>query len=176
MTAMAIPVLETERLLLRGHQPVEFPAYAAMWADPAVTRFIGGAPLSEEDAWAKYSRVFGQWELLGFGFWSLTEKASGMRVGEAGFLEGKREIVPSLKGIPECGWALVPAAQGKGYATEAVRAALSWGDFHFGTVRMACIIAPENTPSLRVAEKTGFREAARTTYKNSPTVVLYRDP
>ena len=173
---MDIPVLETKRLILRGHRPDDFTAYAEMWADPGVTRFIGGAPLSEEDAWAKYSRVFGQWELLGFGFWSLTEKASSKRVGEAGFLEGKRDMVPSIKGIPECGWALVPAAQGNGYATEAVQAALAWGDSHFGKLRMACLIAPENTPSLRVAEKTGFREATRTTYKNFATVVLYRDP
>jgi RimJ/RimL family protein N-acetyltransferase len=173
---MKVPVLETERLILRGHRPEDFPAYAQMWADPGVTRFIGGSPLSEEDAWAKYSRVFGQWELLGFGFWSLIEKTSRKRIGEAGFLEGKRDMVPSIKGIPECGWALVPAAQGKGYATEAVRALLDWGDAHFGSARMVCLIAPENTPSLRVADKTGFREAARTTYKNFPTVVLYRDP
>jgi len=86
---MTIPVLETERLILRGHRPDDFPAYAQMWADPAVTRFIGGAPLSEEDAWAKYSRLFGQWQLLGFGFWCLTDKRHrslaeghpGMRLG-----------------------------------------------------------------------------------------------
>jgi RimJ/RimL family protein N-acetyltransferase len=173
---MPVPLIETERLVLRGHEPADFAAYAAMWSDPDVTQFIGGLPLSEEDAWAKFMRVFGQWTLMDFGFWSVVEKSSGLRVGEAGFLEAKRDIVPSLKGVPECGWAFAKAAQGKGYATEAVRAALSWGDTHFGRVRMACIIAPENTPSLRVAEKTGFREALRTTYKNSPTVMLYRDP
>jgi len=43
-------------------------------------------------------------------------------------------------------------------------------------VRFACIIAPENAASLNVAAKMGFREAARTTYKGEPTVMLYRDP
>ena len=173
---MEIPVLETERLILRGHLIADFPAYAAMWADPDVTRFIGGVPLAEEDAWGKFLRTFGQWDVMGFGFWSILEKQSGTRIGEVGFLEGRRDIVPSLKGVPECGWALVPAAHRKGYATEAVRAVLAWGDAHFGRVRMACIISPENAPSLRVAEKTGFREALRTTYKNTPTVLMYRDP
>jgi RimJ/RimL family protein N-acetyltransferase len=41
---------------------------------------------------------------------------------------------------------------------------------------MACIIAPENIASLRVAEKSGFRTAHRTTYRGEPTLMLYRDP
>lgn len=173
---MTVPVLETARLILRGHQLSDFPAFAEMWADPAVTRYIGGAPLCEEDAWAKFLRTFGMWPLMNFGFWSVVEKASGRRIGECGFLEARRDVVPSLKGMPEVGWAFVPMAHGRGHATEAVRAALFWGDAHFGKVRMACIIAPENTASRRVAEKTGFREAHRTTYKGDPTVMLFRDP
>jgi RimJ/RimL family protein N-acetyltransferase len=173
---MSVPVLETERLILRGHAASDFPAYARMWADPNVTRFIGGAPLSEEEAWGKFLRTFGMWAATGFGFWSVVEKGSGLRVGETGFLEGRREIFPSLQGIPEVGWALVPQAQGKGLATEAVRAVLGWGDSHFGKVRMACIIAPENIASRRVADKTGFRETRQTTYKGEPTVMLFRDP
>ena len=42
--AMEVPVIETERLLLRGHRLDDFEALAAMWADPAVVRFIGGKP------------------------------------------------------------------------------------------------------------------------------------
>jgi RimJ/RimL family protein N-acetyltransferase len=173
---MTIPVLETERLILRGHTRDDFPAYAAMWGDADVTRFIGGKPLSEEDAWAKFMRTFGHWDLTGMGFWSVHEKAGGLRVGETGFLDVKRELAPSLEGIPEAGWAFAKAAHGKGYATEAVRAVLAWGETRFGKKRFACIIAPENTASLNVAAKTGFREAARTTYKGEPTVVLYREP
>jgi RimJ/RimL family protein N-acetyltransferase len=172
---MDFPVLETERLVLRGHAPEDFPAYAKMWANPEVTRFISGAPLSEEDAWAKFMRAFGHWALMGYGFWSVHEK-SGTRVGETGFLHVKRDLKPSLEGLPEVGWAFDHPAQGKGYATEAVRAVLAWGEHRFGKTRFACIIAPDNAASLNVAAKTGFREAARTTYKGEPTVVLYRDP
>ena len=176
MTDIAVPVIETERLILRGHALEDFPAYAAMWADPEVTRFIGGVPLSEEESWGKFLRTFGQWAVTGFGFWSVMEKEGGTRLGEAGFVDGRRNIVPSLSGMPECGWALAKSAQGKGYAIEAVRAALVWGDAYFGAVRLACIIAPQNVSSLRVAAKAGFREAHRTTYRNEPTIMLYRDP
>lgn len=171
-----VPILETERLVLRGHTLDDFRAYAEMWADPAVTRFIGGAPLSEEESWGKFVRSFGQWSLMGFGFWSVVEKQSGRRTGELGFLEGRRDITPSLTGTPECGWAFVPSVHGRGFASEALSAALGWGDEHFGKVRMACMIAPENAPSLKLAAKFGFREAHRTLYKGEPTVVLYRDP
>ena len=171
-----IPILETQRLILRGPLAEDFPAFAAMWADPEVTRYIGGAPMSEEEAWGRFLRAFGQWALMRFGYWAIVEKHSGLRIGEIGFLEGRRDIVPSMIGMPECGWSLAKSAHGKGYATEAVRAALAWGDVHFGKVRMACIIAPENSASLRVAAKTGFREVHRTSYKGAPTIMLYREP
>ncbi len=44
--AAEVPILETERLRLRGHRRDDFAASAAMWADPIVTRYIGGKPLS----------------------------------------------------------------------------------------------------------------------------------
>jgi len=171
-----IPTIETGRLILRGHTPEDFPAFAAMWADPVVTRFIGGAPLTEEDAWAKYLRVAGHWALLGYGFWSIVEKTSGQRVGEAGILNVKRDTNPSFRDVPEIGWGLLPAVHGKGYATEAVKAILGWAENHFGKVRMVCIIDPDNTPSLRVAERCGFREYARTTYKGEAIIILERLP
>ena len=169
---MDIPVIETERLILRGHTIEDFPSYAAMWREPVVTRFIGGAPLSEEEAWAKFLRMTGHWALMGIGFWAIVEKSSGMRIGEAGILDVKRDIVPSFHGVPEIGWGLLPSAHGKGYATEAVAAILAWAERRFGKVRMVCIIAPENTPSLRVAERVGFREQTRTTYKGEPIIIL----
>ena len=168
--------LETERLILRRPVAEDFPAYARMWADPEVNRFLGGVALNREEAWSKFMRAFGHWALMGYGFWAVCEKESGARVGETGFLNVKRAIVPSLEGIPEIGWSFAKPAQGKGYATEAVRAALAWGEQRFGRVRFAAIIAPENKASLNVAAKTGFRQAARTTYKDEPILVLYRDP
>jgi RimJ/RimL family protein N-acetyltransferase len=171
-----IPRVETERLVLRGHTLEDFPSFAAMWADPEVTRYIGGEPLSEEDAWAKFLRVTGHWALLGHGFWAIEEKASGKRIGEAGLLSVKRDIQPPFHGVPEIGWGLLPEVQGRGYATEAGQAILRWGEARFGRVRMVCIIDPDNGPSLRVAGRLGFKPYANTTYKGDPTLILERLP
>ena len=176
MTTQKIPVLETERLILRGHTAQDFPACGEMWSDPDVMRFLGGAPLSEEDAWAKLLRIAGHWAINGFGFWSVHEKATGKRIGETGWLAVKRIITPSLEGIPEAGWAFAKEAQGKGYASEAVTAVHAWGEERFGKVKYCCIIAPENAPSLRLAGRMGYHPIAETTYKNEPIVVLHRDP
>ena len=169
-----VPVVETARLLLRGYRLGDFPASAAMWGDPRVTRHIGGKPSSEADSWRNLMFHTGHWALLGFGFWALEEKATGSFVGEAGFADFKRDIRPSLQGVREIGWVLAPFAHGKGLATEAVRAAVDWGIRHFGPVPTACLISPENTPSIRVAEKCGYRPAERTTYTGKPVTIFRR--
>jgi RimJ/RimL family protein N-acetyltransferase len=146
-----------------------------MWADPNVTRYIGGKPLTQEEAWTKFLRYAGHWSLLGFGYWVAEEKSTGNFVGELGFADYKRDLEPSLKGVPEIGWVLASHAHGKGYATEAVRAVVAWGDGHFQSARTACIIAPDNLASIRVAEKCGYRELQVASYKGKPTKMFIRD-
>lgn len=172
--AINIPTLETERLKLRGHRLDDFPHCAAMWADANVCRYIGGKALTEEESWTKFLRYAGHWSLMGFGYWVAEEKATGKFSGEMGFADYKRDIEPSLKGVPEIGWVLASHAQGKGYATEAVRAIVAWGDIHFQSPRTACIIAPENLASIRVAEKCGYRELQRANYKGKETLMFVR--
>lgn len=173
---MSTATILTERLILRGHTMEDFPAYAAMWKTEEVTRFIGGKPLSEEESWGKFRSIVGQWTLLGFGFFAVEERSSGRFIGETGFVEGRRAIEPSLIGIPEIGWGFAPDVHGKGYALEAASAALKWGIAKFGHVPMRCIIAPENIRSIGLAQKLGFKELLRTTYKDAPTVMLERAP
>lgn len=172
--ASAAPTVETERLILRAHALNDFDDCAQMWAEPQVTRFIGGAPSSVQETWFRLLRYAGHWSLLGYGYWLIEEKVSGLFAGEIGFADSKRDIKPSLSGMPECGWALAPWAQGQGYASEALAAVLKWGDKAFPQQTTCCIISPDNLPSLRVAEKNGYVEFARTAYKGSPTIVFRR--
>jgi len=171
-----VPVIETERLRLRHHRIEDFADCSAMWADPAVTRYLGRDPLTAEEVWARLLRYVGHWALLGFGFWAVEEKESGRFVGDLGFMDFKRDLEPSLDGVPEIGWILASHAHGKGYATEAVRAAVAWGEVRFGSARTACIINPENLPSIRVAEKCGYQEALLTVYHGHPVVLFFRCP
>ena len=169
-----VPSLETDRLILRGHRPDDLVDCAPMWADPNVTRFIGGRPLSREEVWMRLLRNVGHWSLFGYGFWVVRERASDEFVGEVGLAEFKRDLEPSIEGTPEIGWVLAPRAHNHGFATEAVRAALAWFEGEFGRVKTVCLIDPGNAPSLRVAAKCGYVERVRTTLRGQATVVLER--
>ncbi len=112
--------------------------------------------------------------MMGFGFWALEEKATGAFLGELGFADFKRDMLPPLGDSPEAGWVLSQTAHGKGYATEALRAATAWSDESLGAPRSVCIIHPENAPSLHVAEKLGYLEERRAEYKGNPVIVFAR--
>jgi RimJ/RimL family protein N-acetyltransferase len=144
-----------------------------MWADPVVTRYLGQS-FTEEESWTRFLRYVGHWNLLGFGYWVVEERSTGNFVGEIGFADYKRNIESSLNLAPEIGWVLAAESHGKGYATEAVRAAVAWGEKHFESSRTTCIIRPDNVASIRVAEKCGYRELQQTTYKGHPIVVFVR--
>lgn len=144
-----------------------------MWADPVVTRHFG-RPFAEEESWTRLLRYVGHWALLGFGYWVVEEKATGSFAGEVGFANYKRDLESPLRDAPEIGWVFAARHHGRGYATEAARAAIAWGDAHFGRSQTTCIIHPENLPSIRVAEKCGYRELQLTAYKGQPTLVFVR--
>jgi RimJ/RimL family protein N-acetyltransferase len=170
------PTLETRRLCLRVHAVSDFEDCAAMWSDPEVMRYLSGRPFTREESWARLLRYVGHWQLLGFGFWVVREKTTGWFVGEVGLADLRRDLHPSIDGAPEIGWVLSPWAHGNGFATEAASAALGWIATRFGPLRTVCIIHPENSASLSVAQKCSFTEFARTTYKDSPVILFERVP
>ena len=154
---MNVPRLETSRLMLRPPRRADFAAVAALWGDAEVTRFILPAPLSQEEAWARFLRAFGHWTLLGYGFWSVEEKATGRLIGETGFLDAHRDMRPPLEGLPEVGWALARAAWGQGYATEAARQVIAFGFEALDLNRIYAGYFVRNPASRRVQEKAGMR-------------------
>ena len=173
--ASLVPVIETERLRLRGHTLADLDSSAAMWADPVVVRHLGGKPSTREEAWGRLQRYAGLWALIGYGYWLIEEKTTGRFVGEGGFADFKRGTSPPLT-EPEQGWALAAWAHGRGYGSEAVAAQMSWAERKFGReAAFVCVIDVENAPSIRLAEKHGYREFARSTYRDAPTI-LFRRP
>ena len=169
-----VPVVETPRLILREYRIEDFPHFVTVWSDPEVVRYIGGRPFTEEESWTRFLRNIALWPMLGYGYWAATEKSTGRYVGDIGFADFKREIEPSLKGVPEIGWVLASWSHGKGYATEAARAAIGWLESTLGAQRTVCIIDEGNRASVRVAEKLGFKEFARSAYKNAQVVMFER--
>ena len=168
------PLIETERLRLRPHHPDDLADCVAMWSDPGVVRYTIGEPSPPQKTWIRILAYRGHWALLSYGYWAVEEKASRRYIGELGFADFKRDIVPSIDGMPELGWALAPQFHGKGYATEALRAAVAWGDDHFAQRRTVCIIHRDNHRSFRVAEKLGYKPIFSAVGSAQPNTILAR--
>ncbi|KAE9632529.1 GNAT family N-acetyltransferase [Parasedimentitalea maritima] len=171
---MSAPVLETERLILRPHRAEDFDDVAAMWADPAVVQFISGVPSTGEASWSRLLRYIGHWHALDYGFWAVTDKETGVFLGEVGFADFKREIKPSLGGHPECGWVMASAAHGRGIATEAVARIHQWADEVKGWKETVSIFDPDHKASHNVARKNGYEVSGEAVLGDLPTLVMRR--
>jgi RimJ/RimL family protein N-acetyltransferase len=169
-----VPTVETARLRLRALHETDLDAHAALLGDPETVRFLGGHIVSREDAWRKLLSGFGMWAILGFGYWTVEDRADGTYLGQVGFADFKRGVMPPVEGLPEMGWMLSPRAQGKGIATEAALGALAWADQTWGRREIVAIIDEANIASIRVAEKTGFSSHEPATYKDEPILIFRR--
>ncbi|WP_206363524.1 GNAT family N-acetyltransferase [Sphingomonas crocodyli] len=167
-------VIETDRLRLRQHRVDDLDACAVLGRDPIAVEFIYKAPLSREDVWHRLQRFAGHWALLGYGLFVVEEKATGRIIGEVGLADFKRGLGEDFDGAPEFAWVMSSDVHGKGYASEAAKAALGWIEVKMAPPRVVCIIDPENAASLRVAEKLGFRAYGSAEYKGKTVTKLER--
>jgi RimJ/RimL family protein N-acetyltransferase len=143
-----IPILETERLLLRGIEEKDLDGWATLVGDPESARFIGGA-VDRAAAWRGMAAMAGSWQLKGFGMFSVIEKSTGQWIGRLG--PWQPEGWPGT----EIGWGLIKKAWGKGYAAEGTAAAIDWAFTTLGWTEMIHVIDPRNTPSIALAERLG---------------------
>jgi len=148
---MTMPLeMETERLMLRQFRESDLDAFAEIYADPEVMRFIGEfKPIDRADTWRALATNLGHWQLRGYGMWAVEEKASGRLLGRVGLW--KPEGWPEL----EVGWMLHRAYWGRGLASEAGRASIDAAFRILGVKHLISIIHPENAASIRVAERLG---------------------
>ena len=150
MTATEIPLLTTERLVLRAFHADDLDAYAAMQAKPEVMRYLGtGQTRTRGESWDALARMLGQWALRGYGSFAIEEAGSGQFVGRAGILH------PLDWPGPELAYALDEPFWGKGYAVEASRAVLEWARTSAGLSELVSFIYPANEASKSVVRKLG---------------------
>lgn len=163
-------VITTDRLTLPPVHVDDFEALAALWASEGITRYITGRPLTREEVWFRLLRDIGHWTSLGHGNWCLKTR-DGTLVGSVGLFDYRRDLLPPFTDI-EIGWALDERVHGLGLGTETVRAALAHADEKLNLSRLVCMISEANTPSIRLAEKSGFRFYGEGHYKGA-TVRLF---
>ena len=170
-----VPLIETARLRLREFQASDLEPQAAVLRDEEVVRYLGGNPHSREDAWRRMAAARGLWEMLGYGYWCVERREDGAYLGQVGFADYKRDMIPSIEGLPEMGWIFAPHAQGRGYASEAVAAAMAWADEVLGRHELVAIISHGNAASIKLAEKAGFSLREEAVYNGEP-ILLFRRP
>ncbi len=145
-----IPSLETERLLLRGLRIDDLDAYADIYGDVEVMRHLEhGRPLDRDAAWRSMALHLGHWQLRGYGQWALVARNSDVLVGARGTLATR-----GLAG-PRDRLAARTTQWGRGFATEAARAALTYAFTVLRAERVISLIRPDNAASIRVAERLG---------------------
>src|SRR4051812_4318730 len=168
------PEVRSERLRLRPHRRDDAERLVTMWADPVVVRHFGGQPVSVEDSWNRLLRYFGHWAVNGYGLWAVEELETGDFIGDVGLFEGRRGLGERFDSAPEAGWVLMPLGHGKGYAREAMHAALRWGEAEHKWSRTVCMIDPDNEPSLKTAAALGYAPFDRQAYKGKDIILLER--
>ncbi|HSC19118.1 MAG TPA: GNAT family N-acetyltransferase [Rhizomicrobium sp.] len=144
-----IPCLETERLILREWRAGDMDAFAAIYRDAEVMRYLSGEPLARNEAWRNMAAAAGHWVLRGYGTWVVERKSDGAAIGRVGLINP--EGWPAL----EVGWTLGRSYWGNGYATEAARASMNYGFLTQPVDKLISLIDPDNTASQAVARRLG---------------------
>lgn len=163
-------VLTTKRLSLREPRPADADGFIAFYGTERA-RFVGG-PERPDQAWDRFARLLGHWQIHGFGMFMVTRRDSGTPIGFVG------PWFPKAWPEREIGWVLYhPEDEGKGLAFEAAQACIedAWTRLQWPT--FVSYIEPGNGPSIALAERLGATldaTAPKPTFL--PENLVYRHP
>jgi RimJ/RimL family protein N-acetyltransferase len=150
--------METERLLLRRWREGDAEPFAAINADPLVTRYVGG-PMTREASDALLARSVAFWDAHGYGRAAVEDRATRELLGFCGL-----GAHPATAGETEIGWRLAAHAWGRGLATEAATAMRDLAFSRWGLPRLVSVAVPENPASLGVMRNIGMTHWKDVTY------------
>lgn len=145
-------IFESPRLIARRFHARDLDDFVAMRNNPEVARY---------QSWDSYTPEEGR---------SFIEDMASAKLGEPGWFQFALESKQTGEFIGDCGLSLRDENRqaqigytiahrhwGKGYASEAVSALISYAFIAFGLNRISASVDPRNGGSCRVLEKSGFR-------------------
>ena len=148
---MNTPIIETERLLMRGFLKQDIDPIATILSDPFVMHYMpGGKPLQRQRVVTVLNNMINHWDIHGFGRWAVICMADNKFIGQCGL-----EYLSEINEI-EVLYLLDRSYWNKGYATEAANASLSYGFEKKNLIRIIALAVPDNVASIRVMEKLGM--------------------
>jgi ribosomal-protein-alanine N-acetyltransferase len=149
------PTLLTPRLRLREMVTADAPALLALRSDAEVVRWCGDDSITDLSQAEQLIEVFAAWRRMSFSAtqWALERRCDGRLIGACA-LSHWRPVIRTCA----INYELARDAWGKGYMSEALRAALTWGFEHMALNRIEARIHPANAPSRMLARRLGFVE------------------
>ncbi len=145
---VGLPVLETERLILRAPQATDWPAFRD-YRLSARTAYTGG-PKKPHQAAEQFASFFGHWVMRGFGRLIAQDRATGAAIGHFGPMQWEDA------GEVELTWSLWTAeAEGRGLATEGAIAMQDWASAALGLRGAIAAVHRDNTASHAIARRLG---------------------
>jgi ribosomal-protein-alanine N-acetyltransferase len=155
MAYEALTILETERLSFRPHILSDREVYCAMEMDAEVRRFVGGNPLSMEEAQRRFTNalkpVSGKLNM-----WATVFKPEGKYIGRCGIYPHLAHDGNTIPDEASLGLYMTREYWGRGLATEASNAFIRFGFEVLELTRIVALVQVGNDASVRVLKKLGF--------------------
>ncbi|HUR77353.1 MAG TPA: GNAT family N-acetyltransferase [Acidimicrobiales bacterium] len=142
--------METERLILRRWRDADRSPFAALNQDPEVMEHFV-SPLTRAQSDDFVDRIEAHFDAHRWGLWAVEVVDSGAFIGYVGLWP------PNFMPAVEVGWRLCKESWGRGYATEAARAAIDDGFERLGLDEIVSFTAVANVRSRRVMQKLGMQ-------------------
>lgn len=149
-----ISILTTRRIQIRELSPKDLPSLYSIYQEPKVSAFLSEG---KED----YSTFYGKrcsyidkiYPFYDFGMWGIFSKDTNALIGECGLqplaIDDREEIA--------IGYVLSSKFHKRGIGSEMVRATLRYAYREFNFSRIVAQIHPDNSASMALAKKCGFR-------------------
>jgi [ribosomal protein S5]-alanine N-acetyltransferase len=148
-----MPVVETERLVIRQLSPGDAAFILELLNDPSFLRSIGDRGVRDLAGARQYvlDGAVASHVKHGYGLDLVTLKSTGEPAGICGLV--RRDYLDH----PDIGFAFLPRLGGQGHAFEAASVVLARAFGSLGMHRVLAIVSPDNARSIRLLDKLGFR-------------------
>lgn len=167
-------VIQTDRLEMYRPRAEDLEEMFNLVAHPETRRHLGPTQASMADSFAHLLHKAGSWSLYGYGTFVVRLKGQQGILGTCGIFRSYRGFGKGLDDVPEAGWIINVDHCGKGYAREAMEAALAWFDAEHGPQRIACMIEEGHAVSECLAFSLGFAAYGRHDPEDESTpLILY---
>lgn len=151
---MGFPILETERLKLRELTLLDAETMFDYFEKESVIRYFGLDSFQNMDQVKNTIQMFRQRYEEGTVIrWGIELKGTGQLIGTCGF-----HLINQNHSRAEIGYELDDTYWGKGYASEALQAIVTYGFETMRFIRMAAVVYTENEASHRLLKRAGFQE------------------